>query len=369
MAPSKRTHRHPAAVVRLRASTGARLPEASRRRTRRAFWWTELPAEELLDVRLCDLGLQLEGSSLEGRVEQLHAELAQAGLRFRPYVWLSTDWFTPDGCPGFAVPFYLAHPRLTRLERAQMGEAEGADHATGMKLLRHEAGHALDNAYGLHRVRAWKEHFGRFGTPYRDTYVPRAASRAFVQHLDEWYAQSHPCEDFAETFAVWLAPGGRWRRRYTGWKALEKLEFVEGLMERIADHPSHLRTRAREEPIRSVRRTLREHYAQKRRLYAAAPEGPEDAPLLRLFPRLGAHGSPAASFLTRSRAELCRRVATMTGEEPYLVRQAFRELVARCRELGLRLSRPEDESLVDAAVILTATTLRYLSGGIPTLRR
>ena len=25
-------------------------------------------------------------------------------------------------------------------------------------------------------------------------------------HLDPWYAQSHPDEDFAETFAVWLTP-------------------------------------------------------------------------------------------------------------------------------------------------------------------
>ena len=206
MAPSKRTHRNAPAVVRLRASAASRPQASSGRRSRRTLWWTELSSEELLDVRLCDLGLRLEGSTLEGRVQGLHAELAEAGLRFRPYVWLSTDWFTPDGCPGFAAPFYLAHPRLTRLERDQMGEAEGADHTTCMKLLRHEAGHALDNAYGLHRVRAWKENFGRFGTPYRDTYVPRAASRAFVQHLDEWYAQSHPCEDFAETFAVWLAP-------------------------------------------------------------------------------------------------------------------------------------------------------------------
>ena len=140
-------------------------------------------------------------------------------------------------------------------------------------------------------------------------------------------------------------------------------------MERIAERPSHLRTRAREEPIRSVRRTLREHYAEKRALYASGAEGPEDAPLLRLFPRRDARGPRAASFLTRSRAELCRRVVSMTGEEPYLVRQAFRELVARCRDLGLRLSRSEDESLVDAAVLLTATTLRYLSGGVPTLRR
>ena len=48
-------------------------------------------------------------------------------------------------------------------------------------------------------------------------YTPDPNSRAYVQHLDYWYAQSHPFEDYAETFAVWLRPSSRWKRRYEGW--------------------------------------------------------------------------------------------------------------------------------------------------------
>ena len=41
------------------------------------------------------------------------------------------------------------------------------------------------------------------------------------------YAQKHPDEDWAETFAVWLE-GGPWRRRYRDWQvALAKLEYVD----------------------------------------------------------------------------------------------------------------------------------------------
>ena len=125
-------------------------------------------------------------------VEQLHAELNSAGLRFRPFVYLSYDWFTPDGVVGFAAPFYLAHPRLMRLERRQMLEVEGGAKDQCMRLLRHETAHAFDNAYRLRRKKRFRELFGRAGEPYRDAYTPDPTSRDYVVNLDSWYAQSHP---------------------------------------------------------------------------------------------------------------------------------------------------------------------------------
>ncbi|MDJ0868452.1 MAG: hypothetical protein QNK03_20260 [Myxococcota bacterium] len=243
-----------------------------------APWWTELSDEALLDVRLCDLGLRLEGTPLAGRLERVHGELAAAGLRFRPYAWLSNGWFTPHGVSGFAIPFYLAHPRLTRLERALMGEAEGDREAWCLQLMRHETGHALDNAYRLHRRRSWREQFGPFGEPYRVRYTPNPRSRAFVRHLDGWYAQSHPGEDFAETFAVWLQPRSGWRRRYAGWGALRKLEYVDALMAELRGEPPRLRTRERTDSLLGLRHTLREHYRRRLVRYtrrAAAGRGRE----------------------------------------------------------------------------------------------
>ena len=192
--------------------------------------WAQLPDDELLDWRICDLGVKVEGTVLEERIERLHAELSARDIRFRPHYWFSDDWFSPEGVPGVAIPFYLAHPRLARLERSQMLEVEGGTREWCLRILRHEAGHAIDTAYGLHRLRRWQAVFGKSSLPYPDEYAPRPYSKSYVRHLGNWYAQSHPDEDFAETFAVWLKPRSNWRSQYEGWPALKKLEFVAGLL-------------------------------------------------------------------------------------------------------------------------------------------
>jgi len=229
------------------------------------LWWEELTDEELLDVPLRRLGLRIEGTEVEARLGRLFGELERAGIhRFRPYVWLSTGWFSPHGSTGFAVPFYLAHQRLVRIERWQMGEAEGASREGCLRLMRHETAHALDHAYRVHRRRRWRETFGSFSRPYRASYTPRPGSRHFVVNLDYWYAQSHPGEDWAETFAVWLRPGSRWRSRYRSWPALRKLRYVDELVAEIGDRPPLTRTRDRVDALSALDRTLREHYRRKR---------------------------------------------------------------------------------------------------------
>ena len=235
---------------------------ASHRSTRP--FWADLPDEELLDVRLCDLRLRIEGSRIQPALARLDRELARKGIeRFRPYAWYSTGWFSPHGTTGFAVPFYLAHPRLLRLERHMIGDAEGGSVATCMRLLRHEAGHALDHAYRLHRRSSWRATFGRFGQPYHASYRPRLGHRGFVVNLGHGYAQSHPAEDWAETFAVWLEPASRWRSSYAEWPALRKLCYVNELVSEIKACPPAVRTRERVDPLSEQRVTLREYYARK----------------------------------------------------------------------------------------------------------
>ena len=136
----------------LAADSPTATPAPSRPADQRPAW-VDLPDEALLDVRMCELGLTIEGSWLEERLAELHRELDARGLTFRPHYWLSAEWFSPDGVPGVAIPFYLAHPRLMRLERAQMLEVEGGTPEWCLKILRHEAGHAFDNAYELRRRR------------------------------------------------------------------------------------------------------------------------------------------------------------------------------------------------------------------------
>ena len=196
--------------------------------------WASLPDEQLLNLRMCDLDLRLESSPwLRERLDELAADLEARQVRFRPHFWLSDEWFTPDGVSGIALPFYLAHPRLARLEESQMLEVEGGTPEWCLRILRHETGHAIDNAYRLRRRRRRQELFGSSSEPYPEDYTPRPYSRSFVVHLESWYAQSHPAEDFAETFAVWLTPDSQWRARYAGWPALRKLEYMDALMREI----------------------------------------------------------------------------------------------------------------------------------------
>lgn len=333
-------------------------------RRRRGYWWARLPYDELQDVRLCDLELTIEGTALEQRVERLRCELERAGLRFRPYVWLSTDWFTPNGSTGFAMPFYLAHPRLARIEHRWMFETEGGNHSWCMKLLRHETGHTLDHAYRLHHKKRWRETFGGVSQPYRSSYTAKPTSRRYVLNLDYWYSHSHPVEDWAETFAVWLQPGSRWRRTYAGWPALKKLRYVDEQMQEIADQAPPVRTRNRPESLSTMRNTLGEYYARRMSAYPGEDSSEYDPYLLRVFSADGSsHRRPtAASFLTRRRHELRSRISNLTGVYRYEVDQALKVMIARCRVLRLRLARSERETHMSAGILLAMLTTSVIKG-------
>ena len=316
-------------------------------------------------MRVRDLGVRIEGTPLEGRIARIHEELKARKIRFRPHFWLSDEWFSPDGIPGVAIPFYLAHPRLARLERKQMLEVEGGSDDWCMKILRHETGHAIDTAFRLRRRPKWRKVFGKVSQPYPDMYQPKPYSKSYVLHLDLWYAQSHPTEDFAETFAVWLKPRSRWRTQYQGWPARKKLEYVDEMMGKIQDQKSLVVSRSRVEPVRQLRKTLREHYVAKRKHYGIDHPRFYDTDLRRLF-SIEADDSrreSASAFLRRIRPELRRQIANWTGEYQYTIDQVLREMIDRCRELRLYRDQPEKQAKLQAMVMLTVQTMNYLHGG------
>jgi hypothetical protein len=340
----------------------AALPSSANRVTAD---WPDLPDEQLLDLRLCDLPIAIAGSWLEERVTQLGAELDARGLAFRPHVWLSSEWFSPDGVPGIAIPFYLAHPRLMRLEEAQMLEVEGGTPHACMKILRHEAGHAIDNAYDLRRRRRRVKLFGPPQAAYPDFYLPRPYSKSFVLHLDSWYAQSHPDEDFAETFALWLTPDANWRDRYADWPALRKLEYMDDLMREIAGRRPVVRTRRRVEPLGALRTTLRKHYTRKRAHYGVDYPNFYDRDLRRLFSDDPAHrrNPSAARVMQRARREVRRLVAESTGSYQYTIDRVIEDMIARAAELQLRLKYPLDRTTLDFTLLVTVQTMNHLHSG------
>jgi hypothetical protein len=324
--------------------------------------WTRLDDEALLDKRFCDLRLKLSGTWLEDAIRRLYAELAAKGIAFRPHFWLSEEWFSPDGVPGVAIPFYLAHPRLMRLERRFMHEVEGGNDKWLMRILRHEAGHAIDTAYGLRRRKAWRETFGKASRRYPNRYFPRPASRKFVLHLGHWYAQSHPTEDFAETFAVWLPRRSHWRSRYQGWHALAKLEFVDQTMRSLEGSRALRLDRDTIEPLAANTRTLREHYRRKQARYEVDTTRSYDRRLLKLFATAGASpdGVPASRFLRENKPRLRRQLVSSALMHPYMVSHVLRTATLRARLLDLRLKGSRAGARRDALGMLERIMLEML---------
>jgi hypothetical protein len=317
----------------------------ARRLRSRSVAWETLSDEQLLSLRFCDLKLTIQGTELQDAIERLYRELSMRGIRFRPHCWLAQEWFSPDGIPGIAIPFYLAHKRLISLERRFMREVEGGNRNWLMRILRHEAGHAIDSAYRLRRRSRWRSAFGPASLPYPDTYRPRPGSRRFVQHLGAWYAQAHPTEDFAETFAVWLKPHSAWRREYAGWPAYAKLEFIDQLAREIGAQKPQIADRSTVEDVTQETGTLREHYEQKLARYRLPRRSGADDLLLKVFTTAPRNRSApkAAGVLREMRASLRQQIQRSGAFSEYLVHQVLRLMIESCERLGLYLRGPRRE--------------------------
>jgi hypothetical protein len=186
--------------------------------------------ERLLQQHISELGLKIEGTYLEEIIQRLYSELDAAGIKLKPKVYLSNEWSCPDGVPVIGIPFYLADPRLARIEDEMMDGVEAQTEQEILSYLRHEAGHAFNYAHKLYETDAWRKLFGDMLAPYLEDYRPRPFSREFVRHIPGWYAQKHPDEDFSETFAVWLTPQSAWREIYRNWPCYTKLAYVDNIV-------------------------------------------------------------------------------------------------------------------------------------------
>ena len=331
--------------------------------------WISDTDEQLLKRRICDLKLTIEGSPLEEPIQILREELQEKGLpHFQPQVYLGDEWFSPSGMAAIAIPFYLAHPRLKELEKNQMLDVEGGTPEQCLKLLRHEAGHCFDHAFGFSKKRQWREVFGSPNIEYDpDNYKPKPYSKSFVRHLDNWYAQAHPDEDFAETFAVWLSPQIDWKRQYSGWKhALLKLEYID----KIAKSVSKKIPKQDLDPLpyaaSRMRSTLESYYAKRKREHAQDYPDFYDADLRRIFngdKNLKGGQLSAVQFLTSHRREIIDAVGFWTGSRKFTINSLVRKLATRCEVLGLFLGRSEAQTNLEVAAYLATLVTNYLFTG------
>jgi hypothetical protein len=313
---------------------------------------------------MCDLGLELRGTWLAGCLAKLCKELARRKICFCPHAWLSGDWFSPDGVPGIAIPFYLAHPRLMRLEYRQNRDVEGGSREACMKILRHESGHAIQHAYQLQQREGYQQLFGKSSKPYPESYRPHPRSRNYVYHLPLYYAQSHPDEDFAETFAVWLQRRATWRERYRGWPALKKLQYVDAVMEELKDAPPLISSCKEVDPLHTLKMTLRKHYAARRDRYERGYPDIYDHDLRRLFsddPKFHAR-EQASKFLRDRRARIRALIGETRDENRIALELVLADMIGRCRELRLRAVGSNREMLSGFTSLLRRKAKVFLSG-------
>lgn len=317
--------------------------------------WEHLGDEDLLNIRVKDLHLLIAGSPLEPLVQGLYGELAAKGIRFRPPCYLADEWLCPDKEPIIGIPFCLAHPRLKALEIKMMYEAEGAGETECMKLLRHECGHAFNYAYRFYTRTRWRELFGPFSARYSDTYQYRPYSKRFVVHLDDYYAQCHPDEDFAETFAVWLAPENNWREKYEKWPAMAKLEYIDHLVEQVAGQKPPV-TADPNPPWSAARMTstLGAYYNRKRNQLGKEFKGYYDDSLKAVFTAAPDETTIKASkLLRRHRRTLITHAARWTGHRKFDIHQLLIRMMQRCDALEL-YTKDNLDGLIGITTLLTA---------------
>jgi hypothetical protein len=326
---------------------------------------------KLWSTPIRDLGLKIEGTPLEAVIAEFLREVEAAGIhKLRPHFYLTTDWVVHDDTIAIGIPFYLARRDLIELHAEQEGHLEGVGREELLRYLRHEMGHVVNYAYQLYNREDWVKLFGSMTQPYVEEYRPEPFSRRFVVHLPGWYAQKHPDEDWAETFAVWMTPGSDWRTAYAGWpEARRKLEYCDRLMNELRDRDPLITAVDLEWDVSNLTDSVGELYRSW-----AFPENETHPPgldgaLRTIFERLGesegaAPRLPAADLIRKWERTIMADVYRWTGHFPERTRHLLRHLTRRARELKqVYPSDREPQALLALATLVTALAMNHVHRG------
>jgi len=328
----------------------------------------------LLSIPIRDLGLTIDGTPLEPVLAQLQQELERVGIhRLKPHFYLSTEWGVPFDTVSIAIPFYLARPDLTAVHAQRSGHLEGAGPADLLRYLRHEMGHVVNYAYRLYQQEEWIKHFGSMTQPYVEDYRPEPFSRRYVRHLPGWYAQKHPDEDWAETFAVWMTPHSDWRAAYADWpEARAKLEYCDRTMALLNQRDPDITATERDEDINELTGSLEEYYRELAGADDDALPPGLDGALRAIFEDFGqpeehtssATRQPAQELLLRLERDIVANVYRWTGHFPEPTRRLVRHLAERARQLE-QVYPADRETTVALALttLITSLAMNHVTRG------
>jgi Putative zinc-binding metallo-peptidase len=332
----------------------------------------EIPTD-VLGKRICDFDLRIEGRALEKLIERFTAEIQARGFtRIHPSFYLTDCWGVPEGTVAIGIPFYLADEQLRRVQGLRGGMVEGESDEEILRYLRHEMGHVVNYAYRLYATEEWTQLFGPMSRPYTEEYRVLPFSTDFVRHLPGGYAQKHPDEDWAETFAVWMTPGSDWRELYgDSAGALKKLEYCQRMMAEIKDREPDVTNAQIDYDTREMRTTVQEYYEKFEIASTTIPRS-LDGDLRVIFARRGTETSgeeplrvgDASLLLRRQQDSLANSVYRWTGLDPDILKQLIAHLVRRAKSLGITYPLKErDAILVELSGFLSTLAMNYIYKG------
>lgn len=319
-----------------------------------------------------DLGLTIKGTRLEPILEEFEQELDHCGFaRLKPRFYLSTEWGVPFETIAIAIPFYLAKPELTEEHARRFGHVEGMGRNDVLRYLRHEMGHVVNYAYRLFEDPEWIRLFGPITTPYIEEYHPKPFSRRYVQHLPGWYAQKHPDEDWAETFAVWMTPGRNWREEYASWaEALAKLTWCDTAVREVQQRDPVSTSAELDEDVGQIAYSIDDLY-QHIKLSDSIFPVELDRSLRTIFEevdqRTGKESTalrPASLLIRRLEGDLMGNTWRWTGHFPERTRILLRHLAERAAAMKLRYPESEETGVTVAlTTIVTALAMNFVHRG------
>jgi hypothetical protein len=185
--------------------------------------------------------------------------------------------------------------------------------------------------------------------------------------MEGWYAQKHPDEDFAETFAVWMTPRSNWRKRYQGWGAMQKLKYMERIGKKLGDkeplRPQGSTDITVEEMEDTVEQFYQNHIVESR----DAADLLLDTDLKDIFnvsPRKRKNVRPAVDFLRENRKVITDKLTYWTGVQRPLIKNLVEAIEKRLSELSLKTDVTcEKQYLTELTVFCTALAMNHLSRG------
>jgi hypothetical protein len=324
---------------------------------------------EILSKRICDFDLKIEGRPLEKVIERFRLELTESGItRLQPVFYLTDEWGVPEGTVAIGIPFYLADEKLMRVQKKKRpGLVEGETEEDVLRYLRHEMGHVVNYAYRLYATEEWTSLFGPMSRPYTEDYHVVPFSPDYVRHLPGGYAQKHPDEDWAETFALWMTPRFDWRELYADSPgALAKLEFASRAMALLNERVPEVTSTEIDYDTREIKATVQEFYEGVDLGEAKIPRS-LDGDLQLIFARVQPKGDEpvprtgdGGALLKRNQTFLANSVYHWTGVDPSLLHPLVAHLTTRAHVL--KLSYPmsaRDDVLVELSGFLTALAMNY----------